>query len=149
MNLSNLRVILILASTILIAVTLASAKNLTVRVYVPADMELAGKTVTQGEYRVEVQESETDRPMAVFYTGKREVVRAQATWVELTSPAAYDSAVTGRDDAGKTTLTKLRLKKSPRALALKPEWLSHTPDSKSRRPGSAIPSPAIFSLADR
>jgi ABC-type transport system involved in cytochrome bd biosynthesis fused ATPase/permease subunit len=59
--------------------------------------------------------------MAVFYSGKPEAARAQATWVELTSPTAYDSALTGKDGAGKTTLTKLLLKKNPRALPLKSE----------------------------
>ena len=97
----------------------ATAKTTSVKLYLPADVELGGRAVAQGEYRVEIQNNQNSQPTVIFYDGKREVARIQGTWIELPSPAAYDSAVTGKNDAGKVTLTKILLKQSRKALALK------------------------------
>ena len=97
----------------------ATAKTTTVKLYLPADLELGGRAVAKGEYRLEIQNDQSSNPTVIFYDGKREVARIQGTWIELPSPAAYDSAVTGKDEAGKVTLTKILLKQSRKALALK------------------------------
>lgn len=97
----------------------AGAKTTTVKLYLPANVEIGGKAVAQGEYRLEIQNDQSNNPTVIFYDGKREVARTQAEWVELPSPAAYDSAVTGKDAAGKIILKKILLKQSKKALALK------------------------------
>ncbi len=119
MNRKQLKATIVLTSLLAVLAVGATAKTLTLKLYIPVDVELGGKAVAQGEYRVEIQNDQNTDPTVIFYDRKRELARTQGTWIELPSPAAYDSAVTGKNDAGKVTLTKILLKHSKKALAIK------------------------------
>ena len=119
MNRKQLKATIALVALAAIFAVAATAKTTSLKLYLPADVELGGKVVAQGEYRVEIQNDQSSNPTVIFYTGKREVARIQGTWIDLPSPAAYDSVVTGKNDAGKMTLTKILLKQNKKAISFK------------------------------
>ncbi len=121
MRKKHIKAMIVLGVLAALSTLTAGAKTTTVKLYLPANVEIGGKAVAQGEYRLEIQDDQSNNPTLIFYDGKREVARTQAAWIELPSPAAYDSAVTGKNAAGKVILTKILLKQSKKALALKQE----------------------------
>jgi hypothetical protein len=96
----------------LLAVSLASAKEMTDRVTFSGPVNIAGVTLEPGQYTVKVADANGSETDVVISNGKQEV-RAKANWITLERKAPLSSALLD----SQRTLKELRFGGKTRALS--------------------------------
>lgn len=107
--------VVVLATAVLVSVSLWAESKGSLGLQHPTNV--AGKTLAAGDYTVRWEDT-GDQVELKLYKGKNVVASIPAHVIQLSSPAAYDSAVVNNDGDGTTSLAEIRFGGKKFALRL-------------------------------